>query len=272
MKLFKQIVVLLLLFSAMAFGVAPNTTQGIMRDVSQYGQHALGMSEVKINRELIDYYLIFYTDTTAITDTTLIGDNYIIVDAITGADSGDVVNIYQDDRLFQCLVDSAYGDTVILDIPLDVNLDTNGIVYFGDWDMADTARTYRLTPPNGAVWNINNIVLTLTDTGTFTINTFGAFSGGLDDGCVFKVSNATTKNVFNLRDNLNFIEFMNSYILDTSTFAVTGSEYLIGYKSFDPATILLNGTSGHYIEFIVQDDLSSSGVFSITAHGVRQDE
>ncbi len=223
--------------------------------------------------EPIDLYFCQKFLTTAPSAPALLDARSITLNSVAGVSAGKCIDIYENGRSFQALVQSVVGNTVTFNCPADQAFSTNAVVEFGNWNMnidgSVTRVIYKISPPAGTTWDINRVIIGILDDVAMDDAKFGGITA-LTNGVVFRVKDGYTKNLFVVNDNGGFRE--RSFDAQYSDKAPSG-QYGFGVrKTFNGqeksgVTIRLNGDTSDELEVIIQDNLTALTKMAVVANG-----
>ena len=234
-----------------------------------------GNVEVSIQDQFstsIDLYLCSILGTTSPTTQISIDDKSTTVDNITGATVGDCINIRENDRYFQSIVNGVAGNVVSFASPCDYNFTTNADVCFGEWDLSTVNGSvnpveFFVCPPENAKYDIYTIVVSFEDNSAMYESTFGGISA-LSNGFVIRITDGYTKNLCLISNNGGFKEYGFDTIYETKvpsgTYAFSANK---NFKETNGVSLRIDGSTQDKIRVIVQDDLTAITKLSVSVHG-----
>ena len=220
--------------------------------------------------DAIDLYAHIDKVIPSITIDTNIDDKSIIVDSIASIAAGDVIVIYELDRIFQSIVLSAAVNTVNFASPLDYAFTTNAIVHIGIWNLAVdgsvTPQVAHIKIPPTAKYAIHQINVSMTDNVVMDSAKFGGIAP-LTNGILFRVINSTIKNLPLIVNNIGFSEQGFNIDYDPKAPAgVYGFQAKKNYPEINGVSIGLDGKAGDELICIIQDDLTDLAMFNIAVN------
>ena len=171
------------------------------------------------------------------------------------------IQIVGNDGLYRAFVDSDGK------ISVNANVTFPEVFYFkkpllnGTNKSMDVGATteFNIAPPAGKVWFIESITISIADAGDFDISDFGAIAGPLTNGLICQVdSKGTTKEMFNLRDNMDLYSVFNdSFVGNTLPGGLFGTDENIYTGTYRLQNrIALDGDLSDKIYFTVRDNLT----------------
>lgn len=219
----------------------------------------------------LDLYLYRLDATLVLTATQAIDDIILNVVSSIGAVVGDVITIYEDDRVYQSLITATTATTVTLSSPLDYAFTTSAIVDCGKWlmnvDGSITEQEFIIKAPQNSGIEIHSFRSSMLDSSTMDDGLFGGIPA-LTNGVIMRYSNSTTRNLALLINNLGFFE--EGYTKTYSDKAPSG-QYGVVFDRNIPGTngviVLLEGGNNAILKVVVRDDLTALDQFTFTIHG-----
>jgi len=219
----------------------------------------------------IDLYAHIDKVTPTITVDTNIDDKSITVDSIISVAAGDVIIIYEGDRVFQSIVVSAAVNTINIASPLDFAFTTAAIVHVGLWNLAvngsSTPVIAHIVLPTSVKWDIYQINVSITDNVVMDSAKFGGIAA-LTNGLIFRIVNGETKNLALVVNNIGFSEqgFTISYDAKAPA-GVYGFQARKNYHITNGVSLRLDGNTGDELQCIISDDLGDLTLLDITING-----
>lgn len=223
--------------------------------------------------EPIDLYFCQKYLTTSPSSGIALDARSINVTNVTGVTAGDCMDISENGRNFQALIQNVATNTITFNCPSDQAFTTSAVIKFGKWNMnvngSTTPIIYVIQPPAGVSWDINRIIIGITDDSPMDDGKFGGITA-LTNGVVFRVKDGYYKNLFVVNDNSGWRE--RSFDI---TYADKAPAGLYGFgcrKTFNGqeksgVTIRLNGDTNDQLQVIIQDNLSALTKFAVVAQG-----
>lgn len=165
---------------------------------------------------------------------------------------------------------------ITLDTPLDYAFTTAGGCSEMSTNMAVngsvTPVEFSVSPSGlaaGTQWDINRMVFTITDGSVMDDGKFGGITA-LTKGCVLRVEDGYTKNIFNVKTNEDFA--LRSFDAEYVTNAPAGVYGFRCRRTFNGqdkngVVIRLSGDTGDMLKMIIQDDLSGLVTFRAIVQG-----
>lgn len=159
------------------------------------------------------------------------------------------------------------SDTITVDSPIDFAFTTSASVFRKTFDLREdgsvTPSIFSVTPNPGQIWEITRIILVMESTAKdMEYGEFGSLSK-LTNGCVLRVAGPINKNVFNWKDNGEFIARSDDYqftpkpgggevsgFMAITTFGGSGNRGVVAR---------VDGSQNQEMQVIIQDDISSVG-------------
>lgn len=205
-----------------------------------------------------------------VADTTgfVVGRTITIVDGVTQEINGAIVTV----------VAAGAPGTLTLDRPLDFPYPIGAIVSQVDEDISSIVGTlaapisYRLAPPAGEIWHILRVLISSTFATAADDSKLGNISGGVVNGIVLRQNLAIgNRTITNWKTNADMKRDMfDLTYTDRAGGGGGGSQYGMNgrwtFKAVDFVPELV-GDDGDFMEFLVQDDLTSLGTFEVHGQG-----
>lgn len=216
----------------------------------------------------INLYAHIDKSTPVITVDTSINDKSIVVDSITGIIPGDVIIIYESDRVFQSIVLSAAVNTINFASSLDYAFTTDAIVHIGSWNLAvngsGTPQIAHIIIPPDVKYDIFQINISMTDNVVMDSAKFGGIPA-LTNGVFLRVVNGIIKNLALVVNNIGFSEQGFTISYDPKAPAgVYGFQAKKNYPIVNGTSIRLDGNTNDTLQCIIQDDLTDLTLLNIT--------
>jgi hypothetical protein len=223
--------------------------------------------------DLVDYLFHIDLDSSTLSEAGVLDSSRVTVTSTSGAVVGHLVRISCNLRYYEAHVLSISDDTIFTDTPLDtafplacvvnyvkdsLNVDGSGAMIIG-----------HLQPPAGVIWHITRIIAYLQDGTAMDDAKFGGISA-LTNGCVLRVKNGKTLNVFNVKSNGDWAA--RAYDAAYADNAPAGSygfrvRRTFGGQSKNGVVIELDGDTNDELEILIQDDLTDLEAFNIIGQG-----
>jgi hypothetical protein len=200
--------------------------------------------------------------------TTLAND--LAVDAVQfdlapghGAVTGDQIDIQEGARVYQALITNVALNTIDVDTPIDFAFTAAGAsVEIADHDLLQngsvTPVIANLGPQGTSKWKITRVMFHIESSTAQDTSLFGA-DAALTKGCVLRVKNGETYNIFNVKSNGEFAE--RAYDVEYDLKAPAGSfgfrcRRTFGSDGKNGTTITLDPATNDEIQLIIQDNLT----------------
>lgn len=223
--------------------------------------------------ETIDLYLCQKYLTTNPTSSILLESRSIDLDSVSGIIAGDCIDISENGKTFQALVQSVVGSTVNFNCPSDQAFTSSAVVKLGKWNMnvngSITPVIYNISPPAGVQWDINRIIIGILDDTAMDDSKFGGISS-LTNGLVFRIKDGYYKNLFVVNDNGGFRErSFDAQYLDKAPAGYYGFGCRKTFNGQDKSgvTLRIDGDDGDELQIIIQDDLTNLNKLTCVAQG-----
>jgi len=243
------------------------------RELLLESNNAIPINVQDQHSEPIDLYFCRTVLTTNPTSAENIDSKTVTVASVVGASVGDCINILENGRLFQALVQDITDSTITFNCPLDMAITTSAIVKVSKWNMnvdgSTTSSIYKIKPPTGVMWDINRIIVGMLDDVAMDDSKFGGITA-LTNGVVFRQLNHINKNLFVVSDNGGFRErSFDAQYLAKAPAGVYGFGVRKTFNGQDKSgvSIRLDGDNGDELEIIIQDNLTALTKFACVAQG-----
>lgn len=230
--------------------------------------HKLGVNE---------YFTREVGNNTTLSVATSIGDTSIQVVSVAGFAIGDQLKITENGTAEVGLltITNIAALVVTLDRPLANAFPIGTNVKEVENNMTSQAGTlaspqsYRVAPPAGQIWQLTRVLVSMTDgTSSMDDDKFGSLTA-LTNGAVGRAETigGRTVNITNWKANRDLVNDM--YDINYPTRTPAGTYSLRGRWTFTNAQFIveLDGDESHFIEVLIQDDLTAMDSFRIKAQG-----
>lgn len=217
-------------------------------------------------------YLCSVIAQTTLASNATLNATTVVVTSATGIVAGQVINIYQSNRIFQSLVTNVTGTTITVATPLDYAFTAGANLCSGNWNLnqngATTPVIFKLGAPPNVKLHITAISITITDDGTMDDSKFGSLTA-LTNGIVARRVDGDTVNYFLITNNRGF--YQAGY--DTQYNDRAGGTGAYGFlarkdlRKCNGNVISLDGATLDELQFIIRDNLSTLTEFTVAAHG-----
>ena len=181
------------------------------------------------------------------------------------------IDISENGRTFQALVQTVVSSTVTFNCPSDQAFTTNAVVKIGNWNMnvngAVTPVIYTIQPPAWVKWDINRIIVGMLDDTAMDDSKFWGITA-LTNWVVFRIKDWYYKNLFVVSDNWWFRErSFDAQYLDKAPAGVYGFWVRKTFNGQDKSgvTLRLDWDTGDQLQIIIQDNLTWLTKFSCVA-------
>ena len=206
---------------------------------------------------------------------TAINDTSITVTDATGITVFDLITIYNAtlNRVYFGTVLAINTNTLDLDTPLDTVFPIGSVVSFGDTNMnvdgSVTPVVYGIRNPTSTDLDIEvdftRMIIHFETATSLDLSKFGDITGGLDNGLICRQKNGTYSNIFNVKTNGELSQLMYDFnIIQASGNQQDGAT---GRFTFEKLGSVVRLKPFEDLEFIVQDDLTTLNLLTITAQG-----
>lgn len=249
---------------------------GKVEDINSF-RGALNVSDALVHKLGVNEY--FTRDagaTTTLAVASVIDDTSITVVDSTGFVISDKIRITQNGirEVGIIFITNVVGNVITLDRPLSNDFPIGTNVIEVDNNLTSLAGTitspisYRITPPAGQIWQITRVLTSMTDAGPMDDDKFGSLSP-LTNGVVGRAltTGGRLVNISNWKDNSDLVNDMYDVTYTIKTPA--GNYALRGRWTFTNAQFIveLDGDEEHYLELLVQDNLTAMDNIKIKAQG-----
>ena len=154
--------------------------------------------------EVVDLYFCNKFLTTKPTAGIALEARSINVASVAGVSAGDCLDIYENGRAFQAIIQSVVSLTITFNCPADQAFTTNAVVKVGKWNMnvngSVTPSIYTIQPPVWTKRDITRIIVGITDDAAMDDGKFW-WIASLTNGLVCRVKDWYYKNLFVVSDN-----------------------------------------------------------------------
>lgn len=231
----------------------------------------------KINVNLVeksflpaDFYIYKTRINVTLASDTTIGDKVLNTTDTTGTVAGDVITIYENDRIFQNIIKSFTANTITLVSTIDYIYTSNATIDVGDWNMAvdgsATPQVFSLKAPFTGAFNIKNLSVSMLDNVVMDDAKFGGIPA-LTNGVTFRgVSTNTEKHFAVITSNLGFWEI--GFDVAYSDKAPAGQ---YGFRArrniFEINGTILKLVYDAEFQLIINDDLTDLDQVAVTING-----
>lgn len=222
--------------------------------------------------EVIDLYFCSEILVTSLTSNIIVGSKTINVVNATGATPGDCIDIFENGRVFQAIVQTVVGLAITFSVPSDQAFTTAAIVNIGKWNMningSVTSKVYEVGPPPGVKWDITKVVFGITDNSAMDYSTFGGMAA-LANGLVLRIKDGYYKTLFVVNDNGGMSERGDVEYSPKAPSGSYGLKFIKRYSGQENhgVTLRLDGDTNDKLEILIQDDLTPLIKLAALAHG-----
>ena len=218
--------------------------------------------------------------TTTAVDAALDDTSITLTDA-TGISAGQYFGLFGDSSFYFGTVTATPGGNVIdIDTPLDFAFEAGSFFRPLNRNIAVdgsvTPVTFSVFGPGGSgvaadfTIDLTRIIGVMITPALVDLSRFGHIIGGLDNGIVLRHTNGVYQNIWNIKQNKEFV----SLAFDVDFFAATNPVQGVDGLSFRSTFagqakhgVAVRLSPGERLDLIVQDDLSSISSFEIQAQG-----
>jgi len=231
------------------------------------------MEILEIADESISYYLTYQLANTTLTVSANKGDRIINVSSAVNCLPFDALNIYDDNNLFQSLIESVTANSITIKQELDDDWNlSNTIVECAEWDLSTsdgsiTPVSFIAKPPSNVTWHITSTVFTCLDN---TVMDSAKFCGipALSNGIIGRLVDGTQKSLFLINNNIGFRQRGFTWDdIDRAPAGVYGSFFELVFPVKYGTIIETIGHNNETWEALNQDDLTGISEVSITVQG-----
>lgn len=217
---------------------------------------------------------------TTLTVATGKDDKTVTVASVTDISIGDYLGIFSgisgEGKFYFGEVLGIAGLVLTLDTPLDTVFDIGDPVIGTTRDLnvdgSTTAQTYSVQA--GGVTSTIDVDITRIMFKIITLNPpefsmFGDIVGGLINGCVLRRNNGVTENIFNVKTNGEIANLMYdlTFYDQNKIQGVNGIVARMTFAGQNKHGVAIRLCPGDYLDFIIQDNLSSLLSFRLIAEG-----
>ncbi len=231
-------------------------------ETSEEGNSAVKVFIQDQTTDVIDLYFHEELNMTAVAVETAIDDITIELASGHGAVDGNFLEISEAQHVSQFEVLSVDADTITIDSPMDHVFTTAATIQISNVDMnvdgSTTPRVFQIDPIPGQEWDVTRVILAIESADNMDFSLFGSIPE-IARGCVIRLVNGTTENLFNWKTNGDFINRSYDHIFQEnvgqSVRGFTARTTFAG-QSKRGVTLRLEGNKGDELQVIVQDDLT----------------
>lgn len=256
-------------------GVNPTTIEEAVELINNVTKKIT--SDVKIQdqtTEIIDLFLHRTLSNFTVASNTITNTNTFEADPGHLIVSGNTLCFLEGKNFSQFIVLGVSINTITVDSPFDRVYTTSGTYQHHTPNMAvdgsSTSQIYFIKPLPGMKYDIVRIVLVIEDEGNMDFSTFGSIDGGITNGCVLRKKDGVFKNLFNWKNNGEFISRSFDFGFQTNiggNLRAFTSRTTYGGQSRRGVVIRLDGDLGDELQVIIQDDLTSQVNMIMIAQG-----
>lgn len=217
-----------------------------------------------------DFYLYKTRLNVSLTSDSIIGSKVLNTTDTTGTITGDVITIYENDRIFQNIVASFTLNTITLSSVIDYIYTSGATIDIGDWNLAvdgsSTAQTFSIKAPFEGTFNLKTINISMLSSTVMDDAKFGGIPQ-LTNGVVFRgVSSYREKHLAVIVNNLGFWEI--GFDINYSDKAPAGQYGFRARRNIEEINgVVLKLIYDAEFQLIISDDLSNLDLFAITING-----
>lgn len=214
--------------------------------------------------------------TTTLTAPVAVDDKVINVADATGVAVGDHVRMFSttNNTFYQGKVVSIATLAITVDTPVDKVYATSDVVGFGKINLAVngavTPQVFNIRAPDPGitvVGDITRIILTMETVTQPEWNLFGDIAR-LTNGIVFRKTDGTTQNIFNVKSNSELAGIMYDMdFLEFSRFASYGLKGRLTFGGQNKIGVVIRLEVDEDLELVIQDDLTGLTNFYVVAEG-----
>ncbi len=221
--------------------------------------------------KMVDHHMHIELNIITLASDTAIDDRTITLQAGHSLVVGNCIHLKEDTRFYQGTVLTVVTNTITLDMPLDFAFTTaaSGQRCTQSLNVNGSAaeQIAHINPPAGAIWNIIRLIIHITDGTAMDNSTFGGISA-LTNGIVLRVKNGFYSNVFNIKNNGDFIEHSFDVAYDDKAPAGTfGFRARTTFAGLDKRGVIVRLTDTDELQLLINDDLTALLDFAIVAQG-----
>lgn len=235
------------------------------------------VKDPKENYRAVNRYFACFTGIETITTSEVLpGNKLLIVNDVSSFSTGDYLNIRSNsngETNYPQITNILLEDTLVLDRPLDYSYPSGNVVEkvlinFSVVGSLDSPKSFVLAPPEGQVWHLTRLLVSAT------------FDPRPSDDRFFNLPILTNGLLLrqNSRDStIIFTCWKNGMDMAADAYDLTYVEKGLGFSdwsgrlrwTFTKSDVIasLNGTFGHFLEFLVQDDLTDLTALYVKVQG-----
>lgn len=212
--------------------------------------------------------------TTTLTAEASAGDTLLTVADITGFSVGDLLRISNGSGVERChfQVTAAAGSVITLNKPIDntfaIGSDVTEIqVAMNVSGTLASPISFKIQPPSDERWQMTRLLITMLDASAMDDGKFGGITALANGVIVRQSENSVFRTLTTWQSNSNMKDDM--YDITYSAKAPAGEFGLSGRWTFTRAQFVvdLDGTTGDFLEVLIQDDLTGLLNFGIKVQG-----
>ena len=184
-----------------------NNTYEILQNVHNNSIGALTTTNKFANYIPADYYMYKTNVTPSITSAVTLWDTTLYVNSASGITGGDVITVYEQDKMFQTLVVTASttANTISIQAPIDYAFTSAAVMEVGDWNMAvdgsSTPQTFSIKAPPLADIDFHTLNVSMLDATAMDDGKFGGIAQ-LTNGLIYRYNDGMNKNLALIVNNL----------------------------------------------------------------------
>lgn len=222
---------------------------------------------------IVDFFLCSNVDTFTLSAPMVVDSNIINVTGGHGILVGDCLTLQEDIHFSQFVVLAINVNAITVDSPIDFAYSTGITHKSGLRDMAVDGSSapviFELAPIPGISWHISRMFFSVSSINKMDFTKFGSIAP-LVNGCLLRIKNGNTHNVFNWKTNGAIITRGSSH--DFVSKEGGGEHAFVAESAFSGqakrgAAVRVSGDDGDAIQVVIQDDLSSLGSVSVVVQG-----
>lgn len=220
--------------------------------------------------DILDLKLTQKIATIVLAVDSVIDANQITLATGHGVVVGNVINIYESGRFFQCVATVVATDLITIDSNLDFAYSTKAIAERATDQLAvdgSTTKQVFFVNPHTSLWHITGISFSMTDNAAMDDSQFGGIPG-LANGILVRKKDDIYKNLMNIKTNLDFqLHCIRTNYASKAPSGFFGFSAVKDFQGQNGIVIELDGAKSDQFQVIVQDNLTGLTSFKCLVFG-----
>lgn len=227
--------------------------------------------------DIVDVYMCTFLNAVTLASAATVNTRTVTLEAGHGFVVGDVLCM-KNGTWYQGRVINVATNVITVNQPFNETFPIGFVGNRTNSNMAVngsvTPVTFTMRPPEGKKWDITRLLMVIRDDAAMDDGKFGAITGGLAVGTMFRVKKSATQynNLFNARTNGEFAIRAYDVQYTDATLGPSGQYGLRVRRSFNGydkngVVIRLKGDGVEEFQIVVQDDLTSLAYFQAVIQG-----